>query len=44
MIHFHFDLDINLECIEAIIHLLNRTDEMQKKITWRTNRFKVYEP
>ena len=31
-VHFHYDMDINIEGIEAINHLLERVNEMQLKI------------
>lgn len=31
-IHFHYDLDINLEGIEAISHLLNRVEALQAEL------------
>jgi hypothetical protein len=36
-IHLHYDLDINIAGIEAIHHLLNRMDEMQKKLSLLQN-------
>lgn len=42
-IRLHFDLDINLQGIEAIIHLLHRMQMMQEEITELKNRLKVYE-
>jgi len=44
IIHLHFELDINLEGIETIIHLLDRIQDMQSQITQLTNRLKTYEP
>ncbi|HWJ28237.1 MAG TPA: chaperone modulator CbpM [Flavisolibacter sp.] len=37
-IHMHYDLDINMEGIEAIAHLLQRIHEMQHEITFLKNR------
>jgi hypothetical protein len=37
-IHFHYDLEINLEGIEAIHHLLERVKEMQKELVMLRNR------
>jgi chaperone modulatory protein CbpM len=31
-IHFHYDLQINIEGIDAIRHLLQKVNEMQKEI------------
>ena len=43
IIRLHFDLDINLEGIETITHLLKRIELMQERITQLTNRLKVLE-
>jgi len=43
IVHLHFDLDINLEGIETIMHLLNRMEDMQGQIRQLTNRLKRYE-
>lgn len=43
IIRLHFDLDINLEGIETISHLLERMDAMQERIKHLTNRLKVFE-
>lgn len=37
-IRLHYDLDINLEGIEAIAHLLQRIHNMQNEITFLRNR------
>lgn len=42
LVCFHYDLDINLEGIEAISHLLQRMDEMQHEITILKNRLRVF--
>jgi hypothetical protein len=39
----HYELDINLEGIEAIIHLLNRTKSLQQEITLLKNKLRMYE-
>lgn len=39
----HFELDINLEGIETITHLLDRIDSMQQEIVRLTDRLKAYE-
>lgn len=31
-IHFHYDLDINIEGIEAITHLLKRVERLQSEL------------
>jgi hypothetical protein len=43
IIHLHFELEINLEGIETIIHLLDRMRDMQGEIARLTNRLRVYE-
>jgi hypothetical protein len=43
IIRLHFDLDINLEGIETITHLLKRIELMQERITQLTNRLKGLE-
>ncbi len=42
-IHFHYDLDINLEGIETITHLLQRMNAMQEEIILLRNRLSLYE-
>ena len=42
-IRFHYDLDINLQGIEAIIHLLNRMQQMQEEIISLKNKLSIYE-
>ena len=44
IIRFHNDLDINLEGIDSIIHLLQRMQQLQQQITQLTNRLRKYEP
>ena len=43
IIRLHFELDINLEGIETITHLLERIKKMQEHITQLTNRLKEFE-
>ena len=43
IIRFSSDLDINLEGIETIIHLLKRINEMQNEITTLKNRLSIFE-
>jgi hypothetical protein len=43
IIYLHFDLDINLEGVETIIHLLSRMEDMQGQIARLTNQLKRYE-
>jgi hypothetical protein len=43
IVRLHFELDINLEGVETITHLLERIEGMQEHITRLTNRLKAYE-
>lgn len=43
IIRLHAELDINLEGIQTISHLLERMERMQKQIVQLTNRLRVYE-
>lgn len=43
LIRLHYDLDINLEGIEAITALLSRVKNMQQEIIELKNRLKMYE-
>lgn len=43
MICFYSELDINLEGIETITHLLKRINEMQNEITVLKNRLSIFE-
>lgn len=40
---WHYDLDINLEGIEVIDHLLNRVKNLQNEINYLQNRLRMYE-
>ena len=40
---FHNELEINLEGIDSIVHLLQRVRAMQQQITQLTNRLQKYE-
>jgi len=42
-IRFYYDMDINLEGIETITHLLQRMNEMQGEIILLRNRLSLYE-
>jgi len=42
-IRFYYDLDINLEGIETITHLLQRMKAMQDEIIMLRNRLRLYE-
>lgn len=43
MRRLHYDLDINLEGLEAIQHLLNQIKKLQKKNRVLKNRLNLYE-
>jgi hypothetical protein len=43
MIRLHYDLDINIEGIEAIIHLLRRIEDLQDEIVSLKNKLRMYE-
>ena len=43
IIRLFYDLDINLEGIETIIHLLQRVNSMQDEIIALRNRLRLYE-
>ncbi len=43
IIRFSSELDINIEGIETIIHLLKRINEMQSEITRLKNRLGIFE-
>ena len=43
LVRLHYDLDINLEGIEAITYLLNRVKDMQAEIVELKNRLMLYE-
>ena len=43
LVRMHYDLDINLEGIEAITYLLNRVKAMQTEIMELKNRLHNYE-
>ena len=43
LVRLHYDLDINLEGIEAITYLLNRVKNMQAEIIALKNRLRLYE-
>jgi len=43
IVRLYYDMDINIEGIEAITHLLNRVSTMQQEITDLKNRLSLYE-
>ena len=43
LFRLHYDLDINLEGIEAITYLLNRVKNMEEEIICLRNKLSLYE-
>ena len=43
MIRMHYDLNINLEGIDAIYHLLNKIEVLQQHLTSTQNKLRLYE-
>ncbi|MBF7090230.1 chaperone modulator CbpM [Flavobacterium sp. ALJ2] len=43
MIRLHYDLKINLEGIDAISHLLNKIEVLQKNLTATQNKLRLFE-
>jgi hypothetical protein len=43
MVRFHFDMDINVEGIETITHLLLRINTMHNEIIALRNQLRVYD-
>jgi hypothetical protein len=43
MINLHYDLDINIEGIDAISHLLDRVSQLQRELNALKNRLMIYE-
>lgn len=43
LVHLHFELEINLEGIEAINFMLERVESMQSEISSLRNRLRFYE-
>ena len=43
LIQLHYDLDINMEGIDAIYNLLNRVEGLQHELSALRNRLKFYE-
>jgi len=42
-IRFHYEMDINIEGIETISHLLQRVNELQQEIVALKNKVGLYE-
>lgn len=43
LLRFYYEMDINIEGIEAITHLLQRTEAMQNEIIQLKNKLRLYE-
>jgi hypothetical protein len=43
IVRLYFELDINLEGIDTVFHLLQRIKDMQDEITFLKNRLRLYE-
>ena len=43
MLRLHRELDINIEGIDTIDHLLQRMDNLQKEVISLKNRIRLYE-
>lgn len=43
IIRLHYDMDINLEGIEAISYLLDKVENMQSEMMQMRNRLRLYE-
>jgi hypothetical protein len=43
MIHLHYDLEVNLEGIDVIQHLLENQQSMQKEMSLLKNKLRFYE-
>ena len=44
MIRWHYDMDINLEGLEAVMHLLQKIKMMQQEMQVLRSRLNLYEP
>ena len=43
MMRMHYDLDINMEGIDVISHLLKRIDHLQQELKLSQNRLRLFE-
>ena len=43
MMRLHYDLEINIQGIDAIIHLLDRVSQLQKEVISLQNKLKRFE-
>lgn len=44
IVQFHYELNINMEGIETITHLLHRITTLQDEMIVLQNRLRIYEP
>jgi hypothetical protein len=44
IIRWHYEMDINIEGIETITHLLEQINSMQEEIAELKNKLRLYEP
>jgi hypothetical protein len=42
LVRLHYEMDINIEGIEAVSHLLQRLDDMERQIVRLENRIRFY--
>jgi chaperone modulatory protein CbpM len=43
MIHFHYELNINIEGIDAIANLLKQINDLQQELAIAKNKLKLYD-
>ncbi|MEZ5006906.1 MAG: chaperone modulator CbpM [Chitinophagales bacterium] len=43
IMHLHIDLDINIEGVEAIFHLLDKVNNLQEEVTLLRHKIDIYE-
>ncbi len=43
MMRMHYEMDINIEGIETIIHLLQKVDDLHNELSTLKNRINLYE-
>jgi chaperone modulatory protein CbpM len=43
LIRLHYEMDINIEGIEAVSHLLQRLDDMERQLVSLQNRIRFYQ-
>jgi hypothetical protein len=44
MSRLHHDLNINMEGLDAIVHLLQKVEQLQQEIAFLKSRLKIFEP